>query len=335
MDYKCIKYSEKMSLSLSTKPFFCNYWVTYRCNSKCEFCNFWRDKSLFKKSDAQFEQVKNNLGDLKKIGLKFIDFTGGEPLLNKDLPKILSYAKKLGFFIKLSTNGFFYPDRAIELKGLPSRIYFSFDTTSKKEYNKIRGIDGYDKLIESIKIAKDLKQDICLLYTVTNENIKNIVDIIKFGKENKITVYIHPCFSYFDNKALNADNIDIIKKYFWHPYVRMNLPQLEFHKRGGNNISKPSCRVGVSTIDISPDDCLTIPCLHRNIKRIKIDGNLLSIYKSKKWNDYFKNVGRYKFCQNCTIDCYFGLTYIDRVIGYPIKQNITSIKDLIESMRPK
>jgi MoaA/NifB/PqqE/SkfB family radical SAM enzyme len=285
--------------------------------------------------DAQFEQVKKNLDDLKKMGVKFIDFTGGEPLLNKELPQILSYAKKLGFFVKLSTNGFLYPKKAVEIIGLPSRIYFSFDTTSKQEYKKIRGIDGYDKLIESIKIAKDLKQEFCLLYTVTNENIKNIVDIVKFGKENKITVYIHPCFSYFNNKALDSKNIDIIKSYFWHPYVRMNLPQLEFHKKGGNNISKPSCRVGVSTIDIGPDDCLTIPCLHRHIKRIKIDGNLFSIYKSERWNDFFRNAGKHEFCQNCTIDCYFGLKYSDRVLRYPIKQNITTFKDLAESMRPK
>ena len=324
-----------MSSLLTKKPFFCNYWLTYRCNSKCEFCHFWRDKTLQKISDAQFENVKKNLDDLKKIGVKFIDFTGGEPLLNKELPQILSYAKKLGFFVKLSTNGFLYPSRANELKNFTSRIYFSFDTTSKEEYKKIRGIDGYNKLIDSIKIAKDLKENICLLYTATNENIKNIDDIVNFGKENKITIYIHPCFSYFNNKALNAENIDIIKKYFWYPYVRMNLPQLEFHKKGGNNINKPSCKVGFSTIDIGPDDSLTIPCLHRNVNRIKINGTLFSLYNSEKWNDFFKNAGTYKFCQHCTIDCYFGMTYLDRVIEYPIKQNITSLKDFIELKRSK
>jgi len=324
-----------MPLSLSNKPFFCNYWVTYRCNSKCEFCNFWRDKKLLKKPDAKFEDAKKNLEDLKKMGVKFIDFTGGEPLLNKDLPQILSYAKELGFFVKLSTNGFLYPEKAVELMGLSSRIYFSFDTTSKEEYKKIRGIDGFDKLIESIKIAKDLKQDICLLYTVTNGNIKNISDIANFAKENKTIVYIHPCFSYFDNEALDRKNIDLIKKYFWHPFVRMSLPQIEFHKKGGNNPSKPSCVVGKSTLDIGPDNCLTIPCLHRHIKRIKIDGKLYSMYKSKEWNDLFKNAGKYDFCKNCTVDCYFGMTYKDWVTRYPIKQNITTFKNFLELKRVK
>ena len=137
----------------SKKPFFCNYWVTYRCNSKCEFCNIWRENSLKSIPDANIHDVHNNLNDLKKIGVKMIDFTGGEPLLNKELPQILAHSKQLGFFTKLSTNGYMYPDKAEELKGLASRIYFSLDTTSKEEYKKIRGIDGYERVIESIKIV--------------------------------------------------------------------------------------------------------------------------------------------------------------------------------------
>ncbi|MHA1190769.1 MAG: radical SAM protein [Promethearchaeota archaeon] len=325
----------KMHPSITKKPFFCNYWVTYRCNSRCGFCNFWRDKALQNMQDVEFRDAKKNLDDLKKMGVRFIDFTGGEPLLNGELAQMLAYAKKLGFFVKLSTNGYLYPEKAEELKDLPSRIYFSFDTTSKDEYKKIRGIDGYNKLIESIEIAKGYGQDICLLYTVTDENIKNISDIVNFAQNNKIVVYIHPCFSYFDNKPLNKSNIDKIQKYFWYPYVRMSLPQLDFHKKGGNTPSSPSCQVGVSTIDIGPDDCLTIPCTHKHIEIIKINGKLFSLYQSKEWNQLFKNAGTYDFCNHCTIDCYFGMSYFDRLNPYFIKQNLTYLKNFVELMRSK
>lgn len=315
------------------EPYFCNYWLTYKCNSKCEFCRIWQDKSLQNISNAKFSDVKKNLEDLKEIGVKMIDFTGGEPLLNKELPDILSYAKNLGFFVKLSTNGYLYPEKAEEIKNLPSRIYFSFDTTSSEEYNKIRGLDGYGRVIESIKLAKDIKQDICLVYTATDETIKNISNIVNFCKKNKVTVYIHPCFSYFGNKRMHEKHINTIKKYFWHPYVRMNLPDLDFHFKGGNNIYKPRCKAGKSTIDISPDNCLTIPCFHRSIKKIQINDCLLSIYKSKKCNDLFKNAGRYEFCNNCTIDCYFGLSYMDKIGRYFIKQNLSFLKNLVENRR--
>ncbi|KYK31990.1 MAG: hypothetical protein AYK22_00070 [Thermoplasmatales archaeon SG8-52-3] len=324
-----------MTFLINKKPFFCNYWVTYRCNSKCEFCNFWRNNSYKNIFDAKFTDVKKNLVDLKKIGVKFIDFTGGEPLLNKDLPQILASAKQLGFFVKLSTNGYFYKDRFKEIKNLPSRTYFSFDTTSKEEYKKIRGIDGYDKLIEGINIAINNKQEICLLYTVTDKNIKNLQEIVNFADSNKITTYIHPCFSYFGNKSLNKDNIKKIKKNFWNPYIRMSLPQLDFHKRGGNNPSKSKCQAGLSTIDIGPDDTLIIPCTHNYNKKIKIDGKLHTLYNSKEWYQLFEKAGKYNFCNHCTIDCYFGMSYFNRLPNYFFKQNLTYLKNLIESKRRK
>ena len=318
----------------ATNPFFCNYWLTYRCNSKCEFCKIWQDSSLKNIPDVTFSDVKNNLDDLKKLGVRMIDFTGGEPLLNRELPEILSYARQLRFFVKLSTNGFLYPEMAEEIKGLPNRIYFSLDTVSEEEYKKIRGIVGFEKVMESVKIARKLQQDICLFYTVTDENIHNISNIVKFSKENRLTLYIHPCFSYFENKALSINNIQKIKRYFWHPYVRMSLPQLDFHLTGGNDINNPSCMVGTATIDIGPDDCLTIPCFHRHIKRIKINGKLYSLYNSNEWKDLFKDSGRYEFCKHCTIDCYFGLSYLDRLKRYFFRQNLTFLKSILENLRP-
>jgi len=262
-----------------------------------------------------------------------IDFTGGEPLLNKDLPQILSYAKQLGFFIKLATNGLLYPEKAEELRRLPSRVYISFDTTSAEEYEKIRGVDGYHKIIESIQVVKSLHQDLCLFSTVTDENIKNISNIVKFAQENKVVVFFHPCFSYFENTPLAKENIKILKKYFRHPYVRMNLPQLAFHQNGGNDIRHPTCKVGKSTIDIGPDNCLTIPCFHKHFTRVKINKNLFSLFNSGEWIRMFENAGRYEFCQHCSIDCYFGLSYWDRVGRYFFQQNLSYFKDLLESRR--
>ena len=63
----------------------------------------------------------------------------------------------------------------------------------------------------------------------------------------------------------------------------MSLPQLDFHKKGGNNPLNPNCKVGFSTIDIGPDNWLMSPCAHRYTKRIKINNNLLSVL------DFYEN----------------------------------------------
>ena len=69
------------------KPHACDYWVTHRCNSKCHYCNVWKNQDLITIPDAEPKDVKTNLIDLKKLGVKFIDFTGGEPLRNKKFSK--------------------------------------------------------------------------------------------------------------------------------------------------------------------------------------------------------------------------------------------------------
>lgn len=324
-----------MYTGLSKTPYFCTYWTTYRCNSKCEFCYFWRDPKLKGIPDAKFFDVKKNLDDLKRIGVSVVDFTGGEPLLNKELPQILSHAKKLGFFVKLSTNGYLYPKRAEELKDLTTCIYFSLDTTSREEYKKIRGIDGYEQLIESIELAKELNQKICLSCTLTDEIINNMKDIANFAKENKVTAYIHPCFSYFGNKKLSEENIKNIKKYFWHPYIRMSLSDLDLAYKGGNDINNTTCLAGKSTVDISPDDCLVIPCFHKFVNKIKINGKLYSLYQSQDWERWFKDAGKYDYCKHCMIDCYFGLSYWDKIRRGFFKANITQLKNIVEAMRPQ
>ncbi len=62
------------------KPRLCNYYVTLRCNAKCTFCNIWQEENKTRQEHS-LEDVKNNLIALKKLGVKAIDFTGGEPLL--------------------------------------------------------------------------------------------------------------------------------------------------------------------------------------------------------------------------------------------------------------
>ena len=80
-----------MRITLKNSPVLCNYYVTYRCNAKCSFCDIWERPSPY----VNLKNVKENLKDLKRLGVQVIDFTGGEPLLHRELPLFLDYAKEL------------------------------------------------------------------------------------------------------------------------------------------------------------------------------------------------------------------------------------------------
>jgi radical SAM protein with 4Fe4S-binding SPASM domain len=76
--------------------------VTYRCNNRCAFCYV---------SDTPDREM--SVGEIKKIirifkveaQIPFFSFTGGEPLLRKDLERCIAYAAKKGLTVNLITNG--------------------------------------------------------------------------------------------------------------------------------------------------------------------------------------------------------------------------------------
>ena len=70
----------------------CNYYVTYRCNAFCEFCHFADHSKFRSSSDAKLEDFESNVSQMVKMGVRFIDLTGGEPLLNKNIAEMAKYA---------------------------------------------------------------------------------------------------------------------------------------------------------------------------------------------------------------------------------------------------
>ena len=311
-------------------PLLCNYYVTYRCNSRCIFCNIWKNTDNINIPDARLEDAEKNLIGLKKMGVKAIDFTGGEPLLNDDLPKILKYAKKLGFYVKLTTNGILYPKKANEIKGLVDWLSFSLESMDPISYKEIRGVDNFNNLLNCIKIAKTLKEKTFLIYTITNQTIHDFQKIIEFAKENKIFIYINPVFSYYGNEDLSTKYISYIKKQFWKPYIFIDLAYFEFLENNGNNIHKPKCKAGQSVVAISPDNCLLLPCYHHQLERIYFGNDLHSIYYSKKVQNILKYTATYPFCENCKITCYMGTSFITNLDRYFLFSIFSNAKFILE-----
>ena len=315
-------------------PHLCNYYVTLRCNSKCQFCDIWRKEENFTLQESGLETVKNNLIDLKKLGVKLIDFTGGEPLLYPHLIVVLKEAKKMGFYTTITTNCLLYPKYAKDLAGLVDILQFSFESVDEDTHNRIRGVRSYKNVLESIEIAKKLKQKVSLIHTVTDENYHYLKDMVSFAQKNRCIIALNPCFGYFNNPGVSAKAVEEIKKYRKEPYVIMEQANLKLIEQGGNDNKKPICKAVSSTIVISPDNYLLLPCYHRHCKKIKIKDNLREIYNSEEVKKLKKMDGRYEFCKNCTIFCYIrGALYTNVFSKYFPLTARSAIKYLRERKR--
>lgn len=291
-------------MRLVNHPILCNYYVTYRCNAKCGFCDIWEKPSPY----VTIEQVEENLKSLKKLGVKVIDFTGGEPLLHRDIDKFFALAKKMKFITTLTTNGLLYPKYADRLKGNVDMLHFSLDTADKKKHDEMRGVPCFDQVMESIQTAKNLGERPDILFTVFEENKEEITDVYeKICLPNNLVLILNPAFDYNQvetGQSLTKETLLLLEQWGKKKNVYMNKGFLKLREDGGNQINNPVCKAASTTIVISPENELMLPCYHLGAKSFPIHGNLEHVYRSSEAQHLIRLEGKMPECQGCTINCY-------------------------------
>lgn len=251
-------------------PILANYYLTYKCNSRCTYCDIPVKPENIGIKETPPEVIIENLHALKRLGVKVVDFTGGEPLIYKHLPEVLKAAKELGLYTSVANTGTLYPWKAEELRGLIDDLKFSLSTIDPEAYRKERGINGFTKVIESIKIAKSLGEHPSIIATATPDSIEQMEDVIGLAQELGVIVLLGPVFDYCDNDLLRKESVEEIKRLSKYDNVCVNWAFAEFYVDGGNQIDAPRCRAISSTVVVSPDDHLLLPCYHMHDERLKI-----------------------------------------------------------------
>lgn len=284
----------------------CNYYLTYRCNAFCEFCHFG-DHTNFKGTPfAELNDFRSNVKQLFDLGVKFIDLTGGEPLLHKDIHLMAEYAKSLKIQTSITSNALLYPKFADKLAGNINLLHFSLDSPDEDEHNKIRGVNCYNHVFESIKIAQSIGEYPDILFTVTNDTYHKLPRMHAIAKKHDLVLLVNPVFSYFGNPGLSDEAIDFIEEYIDGKMdIYLNKGFLKLRRDGGNDINNPSCKAVSRVIVISPYNEVILPCYHFGNESIKINKPIKEIRNSERIKYFMKNEGRFEFCKGCTVNCYF------------------------------
>ena len=155
---------QKFSL-LDYEGFISAIIFTQGCNFKCKFCynpmlvwpnGFQNKASQFKQKDHYPKITENDLFEFLKSRAGKLDaivVTGGEPTIHSDLPNFIAKIKKLGYLVKLDTNGT-NPEMIKNLIGKKLISYIAMDIKgTEKKYEKITGVAiNFDKIKKSVKI---------------------------------------------------------------------------------------------------------------------------------------------------------------------------------------
>lgn len=304
-----------MAIALVNHPVLCNYYVTYRCNASCSFCDIWEKPSPY----VTLENVKQNLRDLKKLRVRVIDFTGGEPLLHRQLSEFLKEAKRLGFITTVTTNALLYPKRAEELKGKVDMLHFSLDFFDERKHNESRNVDCFSHVIESVRIAKELGERPDILFTVTKESLKDVPHAHEFCLKNDLVLILNPIFDYQGIDAqeqFSEDDFELLRLYGNKKNVFLNKGFLNLRKDGGNDVKNPVCFAGDNSVVISPENKLVLPCYHLGLEEYEIRNDLSELWDSAIVKEERSKAGVHDKCSGCTVNCYMQPSFTTHVSKY-------------------
>ena len=303
-------------MRLISHPVLCNYYITYRCNASCGFCDIWERPSPY----ITMEQARQNFKDLKRLGVKVIDFTGGEPLLHRQIDELLRAAKEEGFITTLTTNTLLYPKWSEKLAGLIDMLHFSVDSPNREAHDASRGVACFDFVMESIDKAVALGERPDILFTVLETNVGQIEEVYEvFCRAHGLVLILNPVFEYnavATGGGLSPGALKELQKWAGKPGIYLNEGFIGLRVDGGNQVDKPVCKAGSTTIVISPENKLVLPCYHLGLQELPINGGLYSLYKSPEVQDIISQEGRLPACQGCVINCYMQPTFATHLSRY-------------------
>ena len=161
--------------------------VTRRCNLRCVHCYAHATESSTK-DELSTEEGRTLIDDLSAFGVPVLLFSGGEPLVRKDLPELASYAVSKGMRAVISTNGtLITPTTAKTLKEI-GLSYVGISLDGMEDVNdRFRGVKGaFAKAIEGIENCKAAGIKVGLRFTISKANAAEIPGIFDLLEEKEI-----------------------------------------------------------------------------------------------------------------------------------------------------
>lgn len=155
-NYKRFKCFSNVSLNIAKAhylkqkiPFMLELQVTKACNLKCKYC--YADLENLQDKDFSFSQIKEIIEEFYCLGTRVVRILGGEPLIRKDIGKIIRYLRSKDMFIELATNGIFIELWLEDLRYLDI-LQISIDG-NEESHDAVRGKGSYQKVLRGLEAA--------------------------------------------------------------------------------------------------------------------------------------------------------------------------------------
>ena len=149
---------------------------TNRCNLACRHCYSYADPNSEDFLSTEF--ILGAIPELKKAGIRFVIFSGGEPLIRKDIFEIAEAMREAGIVTYLSTNGLYVSEKNVDAI-IETFNYIGISIDGIEEvHDAFRGLEGaYRRSLDAIALIQQHGGNAGIRFTVTKETQENLYDI--------------------------------------------------------------------------------------------------------------------------------------------------------------
>ena len=293
-------------------PFFLMIEPTNICNLECPLCPLGSGILKRKKGIMPFEKFKKIIDEMGDFLLNVSLYDFGEPFINKDVYKMINYAKNKRIFVRISTNGHFFnkeEDRKKLVKSQIDNLIVSLDGASQETFIKYRKKGNFNEVANNLKKIVQLKKQyksrlpyIELQFIVMRQNEHEIGKMERLAKEvgvDKLTL-----------KSVLLDEVDHLSNEEKARYLPTNPKYNRYEdkqkidKKEKINIRHCS-RVWLSSVILW--DGSVVPCCY-DFDGNHIFGNVFkesfqNIWNNEKYKSFRKQILKdktvFKICKSC------------------------------------
>jgi len=163
--------------------------VTDRCNFHCQFCMPHTPVWLPREQMLTFEEIRRVVSLLANMGIEKIRLTGGEPLVRRNIEKLVKMLAGVPRIrsISMTTNGFLLAEKAAALKsaGLSS-VNVSLHSLKPERFSRTTGGGLLENVLAGIEAAKQngfrpLKLNAVIIRGYNEDEIMDLASLARAG----------------------------------------------------------------------------------------------------------------------------------------------------------
>lgn len=167
---------------LGPKPLWLLAELTYACPLQCPYCSNPVDFARVK-TELTTEEWRRVLTEARAMGATQLGFSGGEPLVRRDLETLIAHARALGYYTNLITSGVGMDEARVQAfreAGL-DHIQLSFQSSEKAQNDFIAGCEAFEHKLAMARAVKQSGYPMVLCFVIHRDNIDRIEDMLRLA----------------------------------------------------------------------------------------------------------------------------------------------------------